>query len=94
VVARVGLAPDLHYCSAEDNNGEYLGGLIMAMMDYVEDGKTAHKQYGGRRHPGMVYNSVERAIKLLHGEEIVFGDLWGLDIWVQRDGAVKMADFD
>jgi hypothetical protein len=93
-VARAGLAPKLHYCSGEDENAEYLGGLVMVVMDYVGDGKTAHEQYRGTALPEMVYTQLERAIRVLHGEEIVFGDLRGPNILVHEGGGVKLVDFD
>ncbi|KAL4244178.1 hypothetical protein ABKN59_010944 [Abortiporus biennis] len=69
LLEEAGFAPKLHSCS------RVCGELYMVVMDYL-DGKTMW-QYSKQDIPipQSVYDDVEKAIKILHKEEIVFGDL-------------------
>jgi hypothetical protein len=93
VLTAAGQAPELLYCSTEDDQSEYLGGLIMVVMGYV-DGKTAQKRYEGKGIPPVAFEQVEKAVLTLHGEDIVFGDLRLPNIVVKDEGKVMLIDFD
>lgn len=67
LLAREGLAPVLFFCD------RIRGGLCMVVMDYVED--AAESDFSADKLPGGAYSDVERAIRLLHGNGLVFGDL-------------------
>jgi len=94
VVAEVGLAPEIFYCSTEDEKSEYMGGLVMVVMEYVGGVKTVQERYGGKRLPGMVYREVKKAMEVLHGDGLVFGDWRGPNILVEENGRVWLVDFD
>ncbi|KAH9971624.1 hypothetical protein BJV74DRAFT_865776 [Russula compacta] len=65
----------------------------MVVMGYVH-GETAHKQYGNRPLPQAVLSQVQDAIKILHAENIVFGDIRSPDIMLTEDERVMLIDFD
>jgi hypothetical protein len=93
LLAAAGRAPELLYCSTEDCESEYLRGLIMVMMGYL-DGKTAQKRYKGKGLPPGAFEQVEKAVLTLHGEDIVFGDLRLPNIVVTDEGKVSsMTEF-
>ena len=82
------LAPALHCCCLVK------GGYVMVVMDYME-GKTAWQLIKDEgRIPVKVYNDVARAISLLHGENLVFGDLRLPNIMVMKSGDTRLIDFD
>jgi serine/threonine protein kinase len=94
------LAPKLHFC------GPVVGGMLMVIMDEVI-GKTVHEAYRGIGIPKSIIDQVERAIKELHSEGFVFGDLRRPNIMIvgsssrKRDSEgtelgleVKLIDFD
>ncbi|KAL5513844.1 hypothetical protein ACEPAG_2605 [Sanghuangporus baumii] len=60
------LAPALHFCEP------IRGGLYMVVMDYVKE--VAANDSAGKI-PCEAYNDVVKAIKLLHENDLVFGDL-------------------
>jgi serine/threonine protein kinase len=93
LLAAAGLAPELLYCSKEDSESEYLGELIMVVMEYVE-GQTAHKRYGNKGLPKGVLAQVRKAVEMLHEKETVFGDLREPNIMVKDDGHTMLIDFD
>jgi hypothetical protein len=93
LLAAAGRAPELLYCSMEDCESEYLGGLIMVVMGYL-DGKTAQKRYKGKGLLPRAFEQVEKVVLTLHGEDIVFGDLCLPNIVVMDEGKVMLIDFD
>ena len=93
LLAAAGRAPELLYCSTEDPNSEDLGGLIMVIMEYIP-GKTAHERYGNNPLPRAVSDNVQKAVEILHNENIVFADLRPPNIMVTEDERVVLIDFD
>jgi serine/threonine protein kinase len=93
LLAAAGYAPELLYCSTEDPHSEDLGGLVMAIMEYVP-GKTAHERYGNNPLPQAIFNQVRNAVETLHTENIVFADLRPPNIMVTGDERVMLIDFD
>ena len=69
LLASVGFAPALHACVP------VCGGMKMVVMDRVQ-GETAWRLEKLNAHPSStVFEDVQSAIKLLHSEGLVFGDL-------------------
>lgn len=93
LLAEVGHAPELLYCSTEDSNPEDLGGLILVVMGFV-GGSTAHEWYGINPLPPPIFSKVQEATTVLHAENIVFGDLRPPNIMVTEDERVMLIDFD
>ncbi|KAH9066534.1 hypothetical protein EDB87DRAFT_1553341, partial [Lactarius vividus] len=87
------LAPELLYCSKEDPDSADFAGLIMIVMEYIA-GKTAYQQYGDRRLDQRIFDQVEGALGILHGRNIVFGDLRYPNIMITDDQRVRLIDFD
>lgn len=85
LLAGHGLAPALIHCERMDS----LGGLWVLVMDYVDEVQGGKKEW--------IVQDVERALKLLHEANIVFGDLRDPNILrVRREGYVgaMLVDFD
>jgi hypothetical protein len=93
ILAEIGRAPELFYCSGEDANAPDLCGLIMVVMERV-DGKTAHERYGINSLPQLVFKQVQEAVETLHARNIVFADLRPPNIMVRQDETVLLVDFD
>lgn len=94
LLADKGLAPKLIYDGTE---GPRYGGLIMIVMDHVKGGTTLDEllhSSSSRELLDAIINSVTEAIKVLHAENLVFGDLRTPNILVDSDGNVKLVDFD
>jgi serine/threonine protein kinase len=87
------LAPGLLYCSKEDDNFPELGGLIMVVMAYI-DGKTAHDRFGSNPLPRLILNQVQKAIDILHNNNLVFADLRPPNIMVTHNEQAMLVDFD
>jgi len=68
MLAAVGLAPALHYCS------QILGGAFMVVMDQVQ-GQDAFHQFRHRDLPSTVLEDIQLALKTLHDLGHVFGDV-------------------
>ena len=86
-LASCGLAPNLRYSSTEDEKASLYGGRYMIVMDYVD----LEPCIGPLTQPQ--YERVEQAIKILHSEKMVFGDLRPPNILV-GNGDVMLIDFD
>lgn len=87
------LAPKLLYNGA---NGRRYGGLIMLVMEYVEGqilGEYLHSS-PSQEHLEAIMKLVETAVHLLHGRNLVFGDLRTPNILVDNDARVRFVDFD
>jgi serine/threonine protein kinase len=93
LLAIVGRAPELLYCSKEDPHPPELAGLIMVVMGYVS-GQTAHQKYCNQHLPRPIFEQVEEAISILHAKNIVFADLRHPNIMITKDERVLLIDFD
>ena len=85
-LASCGLAPNLRYSSTEDEKASLYGGRYMIVMDYVD----LEPCIGPLTQPQ--YERVEQAIKILHSEKMVFGDLRPQNILIGND-TVMLIDF-
>ncbi|EJC97353.1 uncharacterized protein FOMMEDRAFT_163794 [Fomitiporia mediterranea MF3/22] len=65
----------------------------MVIMDYVE-GTSLYFTQEELRDREKIYNDVERAVKLLHEQDLVFGDLRVQNIVSRPDGGAMLIDFD
>jgi predicted Ser/Thr protein kinase len=87
ILAEKGYAPRLYGCFP------VCGGLFMIVMDRVY-GYSMSVVANSRKLPKSVYEDVEAAVKLLHDENIVFGDLRSLNVMVVDGKRAMMIDFD
>ncbi|KAI0089695.1 hypothetical protein BDY19DRAFT_119915 [Irpex rosettiformis] len=85
-LAELGLAPRVWFCERVES----VGGWYVVVMDYVESREVdAIGEY-----PGAV-QALRRAVRVLHDEDLVFGDLREPNVLVTEDGASAMlVDFD
>ena len=86
ILAENGLAPALHFFAP------LVGGMNMVVMDYI----NSPPLFGGKERADYdaIYNDVEKAIKLLHREDLVFGDLRTENIIRKPNGGAMLIDFD
>jgi serine/threonine protein kinase len=91
-----GLAPDLLYCGSphlQDKDPSY-NSISMVIMELVR-GETLDKSEMSGKAAEVVRSEVERALKLLHGHGLVFGDLRAPNVMITTTGnEVKLIDFD
>jgi len=91
------LAPRLLYCGVGDPSARFFGQMKMVVMEYIE-GLTAYDAMKKGKLGLGVYESVERGLELLHGKDLVFGDLRTANIIIKqsKDGQdlVALVDFD
>ncbi|KAI0338092.1 hypothetical protein BDW22DRAFT_1402168 [Trametopsis cervina] len=83
-------APKLYFAE------RLLGGVWMVVMEYLE-GQDADRKFGDKALPDSVVRDIEEALKLLHGENLVFGDLRRPNIMVNLEHGkyhAKLVDFD
>jgi len=89
LLAEAGLAPKLHFC------GRVVGGLYMIVMERVDGTSVWQLQQDNSVIPAIVATKVEEAVRLLHSEDIVFGDLRTNNIiYVASQDRVVLVDFD
>ena len=69
LLASAGYAPQLYACAA------VYGGLYMVVMERFHGKTMGYWQHNGVRVPRTIYTDINAAIKLLHQERTVFGDL-------------------
>lgn len=85
------LAPKLYWC------GPIIGGLTMVVMQHLEDGVSIWRLREGasrrRRVPEAVLEDVKAAVKLLHENGFVFGDLRDANVVLSKGRGV-LVDFD
>ena len=84
-LAQEGLAPKLWFCERVAD----VGGLYVVVMDYVEGGELWDRR---KASPARV-DSLRSAVKMLHDQGFVFGDLRSPNVLVEGDRAV-LIDFD
>ncbi|KAF8331812.1 hypothetical protein F5887DRAFT_994791 [Amanita rubescens] len=92
LLAGDGLAPGLIY---DGTKGPRYGGLLMVVMDYVKGGTLTEllRSSPPKSRLDPIIKSVEKAIELLHANDLVFGDLRTPNILVDGNGA-KLVDYD
>lgn len=84
LLASRALAPTLWFCEKVRNVGMYV-----VVMDYLQDTEDAYdKNLTAAQHA-----SLGGAIKLLHDDGLVFGDLRGPNVLLP-EGGVKLVDFE
>jgi len=89
LLANAQLAPRLHFC------GRIVGELYMVVMDHVDGKSIWQLQQDKMPVPAIIPQKVEEAVRLLHEEDIVFGDLRDPNIlYVASEGHVFLVDFD
>jgi serine/threonine protein kinase len=97
ILADVGLAPKLLYCGSPHlNKGEpSYQSISMVVMEYV-DGDTfaVAKQKMSQESVETVRSAVRRALRLLHDNGLVFGDLRPPNVMITKDDEVKLIDFN
>src|SRR6266576_7058754 len=83
------LAPRLHFCD------RVIGDLYMVVMERV-DGKSIWQLQEERMPlPAIISEEVGKAVRLLHENNIVFGDLRDPNIlYNESEGRVVLVDFD
>ncbi|EGO20791.1 hypothetical protein SERLADRAFT_477272 [Serpula lacrymans var. lacrymans S7.9] len=84
------LAPKLHWCEP------IIGGLFMVVMDHLEDGASIWRLRNSSRPkpvPEAVLRDVKRALKLLHENRFVFGDLRDTNVVSSKEQGF-LVDFD
>ncbi|KAH9022487.1 hypothetical protein EDB85DRAFT_1818644, partial [Lactarius pseudohatsudake] len=69
-------------------------GTVTIVMEYIDGGKTAYQQYGNHQLDQHIFDQVEEALGILHGRNIVFGDLHYPNIMITKDRCVLLIDFD
>ncbi|KAK0487202.1 hypothetical protein IW261DRAFT_1589645 [Armillaria novae-zelandiae] len=96
LLAQHHLAPHLLSCEHLGEDGAGYGALKMVVMGYVE-GEAATEMFNGALAP-EVFNDLERALNIIHGEDLVFGDLGKPNIMIvprpNGDDTVRLIDFD
>jgi len=97
LLADQGLAPKLLYCGSphlNDDEPSYQS-ISMVVMEYIDGDKLAvAKRKMSEESVETVRSDVRRALDLLHGHGLVFGDLRAPNIMITKDGKVKLIDFD
>lgn len=91
ILAEAQLAPKLHFC------GHVVGDLYMIVMERVDGTSVWQLQMDKTPIPEIVPTKVEKAVRLLHQQDIVFGDLRSNNILCVASGAeahVVLVDFD
>lgn len=102
LLADKGLAPELLYCGSphlQDKDPSY-NSISMVVMEFVR-GDTLDKSEMSGETAEVVRSEIERALKLLHGHGLVFGDLRApnvmitpMDYALLQGNEVKFIDFD
>jgi RIO-like serine/threonine protein kinase len=65
----------------------------MVVMEYL-DGMTANQAQKLYQLPPTFLEEVQRILNHLHDNDLVFGDLRGVNIMITRNEKVKFVDFD
>ena len=91
------LAPALYFCA------RVIGDVYMVVMEYIPQskGRPIHQYSSGpalpQNLPEIVERDVSKALKLLHGQDLVFGDLREPNLLYLADpdgGRILLVDFD
>ena len=98
VLAAEGLAPALLYCGSPcfDQKEPSYQSISMVVMEYIDGDTLAVERGSGMDEATMetMRSEVQRALKLLHDQGLVFGDLRRPNIMITKDGKVKLIDFN
>jgi serine/threonine protein kinase len=86
-------APRLLYCGVDDTDAPFFGRLKMVVMEYIE-GETVYDAMLARKLGQCIYESVGKAVNLLHENNFVFGDLRAPNIILNSKDTVMLVDFD
>ena len=95
ILAREGMSPKLFYyggIGARDGDPSY-GALRMVVMEYIE-GTTLGEAKKLLQVPSSAKGQIKEALKHLHNNGLVFGDLRPPNIIITDNGDVKLVDFD
>ncbi|KAF9644456.1 hypothetical protein BDM02DRAFT_947327 [Thelephora ganbajun] len=88
------LAPALHFCA------RIVGGVYMVVMEYIPKSKgqsiDPHSSPDSSPVPEVVHRDVSKGLALLHGQNLVFGDLRETNLLylLEGEGRVLFVDFD
>jgi serine/threonine protein kinase len=88
------LAPALYHCV------RVIGGLHMVVMEYISEASPLHRFFRepflpSFPNPDVLRAKLTKALELLHGKNLVFGDLRPLNTLYSREGdRVFLVDFD
>ena len=86
ILAKNQLAPTLHFCIP------LVGDMYMVIMDYIDSAPLfCLKELGDHQ---AIYSDVDKVIKLLHGQDLVFGDLRAQNVLPKPSGGAMLIDFD
>jgi len=89
ILAEAGFAPQLHFC------GRVVGGLYMVVMDRVDGQSLWQLQTDNVEIPPVVLEQIREAMRLLHKQNIVFGDLRDSNVlYVASKDGIVVVDFD
>ena len=97
LLADADLAPKLLYCGSphfKDDQPSYQT-ISMVVMEYVDGDTLANvKPTLNEGSIEKVRSEVRHALKLLHDNGLVFGDLRPPNVMVTKDGKIKLIDFN
>lgn len=89
LLAKEGLAPKLYGCY------RVLGARIMVIMERLEGRPLESAEQWEQQPDPSAFDDIEAAVKLLHDNDIVFGDLRASNIVIHTDNKhAKLVDFD
>lgn len=83
LLAAKGLAPELKFVSSEGDEGFEIGNLTMLVMERVSGKELTDLKID--RPPQCVVDDIARALKILHDNDIVFGDLRPPNVMAVQD---------
>ncbi|PPQ79188.1 hypothetical protein CVT25_002773 [Psilocybe cyanescens] len=95
LLADNGLAPELIYYGSPRLNDEEpsYNSLFMVVMGFV-DGQTLAKSKLNKEEAEKVRGALKNALKLLHDNGLVFGDVRSPNVMITAAKEVKLIDFD
>ncbi|KAF8153399.1 hypothetical protein B0H34DRAFT_723389 [Crassisporium funariophilum] len=89
LLADADLAPKLHFCE------RVIGDLYMVVMDRVDGTSVWQLQEDNKPVPATVWKDINEAVRILHAEGIVFGDLRDPNIlYLASEARAMLVDFD
>ena len=94
ILAAKGLAPKLFYHGTPnfERDGPSYGKYRMVVMEYIEGKTFLNAKDAVNRED--VRNQIREALKLLHDDGLVFGDLRPPNVMITNDDKVKLVDFN
>ena len=89
LLADADLAPKLHFCE------RVIGDLYMVVMDRVDGTSVWQFQEDNKPVPATVWKDINEAVRVLHAEGIVLGDLRDPNIlYLASEARAMLVDFD